>query len=48
MALLDRFWYHWRITKAPLKEGDVIRGLARMVAAMLRPDDEPPEGISPT
>lgn len=37
MALLDRFWYHWRITKAPLKDSDVVSGLAGMIAAMLRP-----------
>jgi len=42
MALLDRFWYHWRITKAPLKDAAVIHGLARMIAAMLRPDDGAP------
>lgn len=36
MALLDRFWYHWRITKAPLERTDVTRGLARTIAGMLR------------
>jgi hypothetical protein len=38
MALLDRFWYHWRITKAPLQASAVTHGLARMIAAMLRAD----------
>lgn len=45
MALLDRFWYHWRITKAPLEAGDVIRGLALSVAAML--SSEEPRGRHP-
>jgi len=39
MALLDRFWYHWRITKAPLEAADVTRGLARAIGAMLRADE---------
>lgn len=43
MALLDRFWYHWRITKAPLEASDVHQGLARMLAAMLRPAQAEPK-----
>lgn len=45
MALLDRFWYHWRITKAPLDARDVIRGLALSIAAML--SSEEPRGRRP-
>jgi AcrR family transcriptional regulator len=36
MALLDRFWYHWRVTEAPLMVNQVTRGLAIIVASMLR------------
>lgn len=36
MALLDRFWYHWRITKVPIKSREATRGLARMITAIIR------------
>jgi AcrR family transcriptional regulator len=36
IALLDRFWYHWRVTEAPLPVNQVTRGLALIVAGMLR------------
>jgi len=35
MAMLDRFWYVWRVTKAPFKEQDVIDGLAHFMEAIL-------------
>lgn len=35
LAMLDRFWYVWRITKAPFKEQDVIDGLAHFIEAIL-------------
>jgi AcrR family transcriptional regulator len=35
LAMLDRFWYVWRVTHAPFKEQDVIDGLSRSLASML-------------
>jgi AcrR family transcriptional regulator len=36
LAMLDRFWYVWRVTQAPFSENDVIDGLANIMASILR------------
>jgi len=38
-AMLDRFWYHWRITKTPLKEKAVLQNFAQMIVNMILSDD---------
>jgi hypothetical protein len=37
--MLDRFWYHWRITKTPLKEKAVLQNFAQMIVNMILSDD---------
>jgi AcrR family transcriptional regulator len=36
MAMLDRFWYVWKVTGAPFGEDEVLTGLAHIMGAMLR------------
>lgn len=38
-AMLDRFWYHWRITKTPLKEKSVRENFAHMIVNMVLGED---------
>lgn len=38
-AMLDRFWYHWRITKTPIKQKAVLENFARMIISMILPGD---------
>jgi AcrR family transcriptional regulator len=35
LAMLDRFWYIWRVTRAPFSDKEVIDGLSHFVASML-------------
>jgi len=41
-AMLDRFWYHWRITKTPLKQKQVLQNLAQMIISMILSEDNHP------
>jgi len=36
MSLLDRFWYHWWIVKAPFTRKQVLDNLSSMIAASIR------------
>jgi len=38
-AMLDRFWYHWRITKTPLNQKTVLENFAHMIVNMILSDD---------
>jgi AcrR family transcriptional regulator len=39
IAMLDRFWYVWRVTQAPFTEDEVLSALAHIVACILRRGD---------
>ena len=38
-AMLERFWYHWRVSGASVRDRSVPRSLAQLIWASAHPDD---------
>ncbi len=46
-AMLDRFWYHWRITKTPIKQKAVLENFADMIISMILGSDTEVPPVAP-